>query len=140
MRPSLHQFRIYGPKNGLLLDQDNETLIKLRGKRYPSYLEHFIPPLIFSKEYLGNLAGNVRLFLARDFHMKSGMKDLIESFYKSILCDTPLPIPYRQILLTSRIMDAIFEQIDLRREQSVSDSFGTGRTEFRTPLYPHPAS
>ncbi len=34
MRPSLHQFRIYGPRNGLLLDQDNETLIRLRGTRY----------------------------------------------------------------------------------------------------------
>jgi len=25
MRPSLHQFRVYGPKNGLLLDQDTES-------------------------------------------------------------------------------------------------------------------
>lgn len=33
MRPALHQFRIYGPKNGLLLDQDNETLVRLRGAR-----------------------------------------------------------------------------------------------------------
>jgi predicted dehydrogenase len=26
MHPALHQFRIFGPRNGLLLDQDNETL------------------------------------------------------------------------------------------------------------------
>src|SRR5262249_24976966 len=26
MRPSLHQFRIFGQSNGLILDQDNETL------------------------------------------------------------------------------------------------------------------
>ena len=31
MRPSIHEFRIYGPKNGLVLDQDHETLITLRG-------------------------------------------------------------------------------------------------------------
>ena len=31
MRPMLHTFRIYGPKNGLVLDQDHETLITLRG-------------------------------------------------------------------------------------------------------------
>ena len=31
MRPSLHEFRIYGPENGLIVDQDHETLIKLRG-------------------------------------------------------------------------------------------------------------
>jgi predicted dehydrogenase len=31
MRPLLHQFRIYGPQNGVVVDQDQETLIKLRG-------------------------------------------------------------------------------------------------------------
>src|SRR5215510_5312955 len=29
MHPALHQFRIYGTENGLVLDQDQETLIKL---------------------------------------------------------------------------------------------------------------
>ena len=110
MRPDLHLFRVYGAQNGLILDEDNQTLIRLRGQRFVSYAEKFIPPVIFSKQYLGNLAHNVRLFLARDFHMKSGMKFLIESFYKSIVEDAPLPIPYREILLTTRIMDRIFEQ------------------------------
>lgn len=112
MRPDLHEFRVYGARNGLILDQDNQTLIRLRGKRFTSYAEKFIPPMIFAKQYLGNLAHNARLFLARDFHMKSGMKCLIESFYQSISEDAPLPIPYREILLTARIMDRIFEQVN----------------------------
>ena len=111
MRPSLHQFRIYGPKNGLLLDQDNETLIRLRGRRYKSFLEQFVPPLVFAKEYVGNWSGNLKKFLAADFHMKSGMKYLIESFYRSITRNEPVPIPYREILLTSQIMESIFGQI-----------------------------
>lgn len=112
MRPSLHQFRLYGPKNGLILDQDNETLIKLRGTKYKSYLEQFIPPFSFAKQYLGNWAKNVRAFLGKDFHPKTGMKHLIELFYVSIRENSPVPIPYREILLTSRIMDAIFEQLN----------------------------
>ena len=111
MRPALHQFRIYGPRNGLLLDQDNETLIKLKGARNKSYLEQFIPPLIFARQYLGNSLENMRAFLANDFHAKSGMKYLIEAFYNSIRQDGPPPIPYREILLTARIMDDIFAQI-----------------------------
>jgi len=111
MRPSLHQFRIYGTKNGLILDQDQETLIKLRGSRYKSYLEKFIPPITMAEQNLGNLFTNLRTFLAKDFHMKSGMKYLIESFYRSILDRTPPPIPYREILLTARIMDSIFAQL-----------------------------
>ena len=111
MRPALHQFRIYGPKNGLLLDQDSETLIKLRGKRYKSFLEQFVPPLAFAAQHLGNLSKNARTFLAGDLHAKSGMKCLIESFYRSVETGAALPIRYREILLTARIMDAIFEQI-----------------------------
>lgn len=118
MRPSLHQFRIYGSKNGLVLDHDQETLIKLRGTRFKSYVEKFAPPAILAKQYLGNLGTNLRTFLARDFHMKSGMKYLIESFYGSIVEGTPAPIPYREILLTARIMDAIFEQLDARGRPS----------------------
>jgi predicted dehydrogenase len=114
IRPSLHQFRIIGPKNGLLMDQDSETLVKLRGARYKSYLEQFVPPLIFAGQYFNNFTTNVRTFLARDFHMKSGMKYLIESFYQSIRSNTPPPIPYREILLTSRIMDDIFQQLAVR--------------------------
>jgi len=41
--------------------------------------------------------------------MDSGMKYLIQSFYRSIREDAPVPIPYREILLTARIMEAIFE-------------------------------
>jgi predicted dehydrogenase len=116
MRPALHQFRIYGDKNGLILDQDQETLIKLRGKRYVSYAEKFIPPLSFGRQYLGNLATNVHSFLARDFHMKSGMKYLIESFYRSIVDGAPDPISHSEILLTARIMDMIFAQLGAQQE------------------------
>ena len=117
MRPSIQEFRIYGKKNGLILDQNHEILLRLRGEKYKSYADHFIPPVLFARQHIGNLVGNVRSFLARDFHMDSGMKCLIESFYDSIRRDGPVPIPYREILLTARIMDAIFDQLrDSRRE------------------------
>jgi predicted dehydrogenase len=111
MRPSIHEFRIYGPKNGLILDQDHETVLRLRGAKFKSFADCFIPPLLFARQQLGNLMGNFRLFLASDFHMDSGMKFLIESFYRSIRERTPAPIPYREILLSARIMDDIFEQL-----------------------------
>jgi predicted dehydrogenase len=111
MRPSLHQFRIYGPSNGLLLDQDQETLIKLRGKKAKSYLEKFATPMNLAKQYCSNVSANMRTFMANDFQMKAGMKYLIEHFYQSIVADEPLPIPYREIILTARIMDAIFAQV-----------------------------
>jgi len=117
MRPSLHQFRVFGPKNGLIMDHDHETLIKLRGARFQSYVEKFAPSAMFAKQYAGNIATNLRTFLARDFHFKSGMKFLIESFYRSIEQNAPVPIPYREIVLTAKIMDAIFTQLDAQQAQ-----------------------
>jgi predicted dehydrogenase len=111
MRPSLHSFTIYGSKNGLLLDQDEETLIRMRGKRYKSYAEKFIPPVNRARQYLSNLRTNAGLFLKRDFHMKSGMHCLISSFYRSIENKERVPIPYDEILRTATIMDSIFQQI-----------------------------
>lgn len=111
MRPTLHEFRIYGPKNGLVLDQSHEILLRLRGAKFKSYADHFVPPVLTAKQCLGNLLGNLKLFLANDFHMDAGMKILVESFYRSIREDRPAPIPYREILLTAKIMDAIFDQV-----------------------------
>ncbi len=100
-----------------MLDQTQETLIRLRGDTFKSYGEKFVPPAIYARQYLGNMATNVRTFLGNDFQMLSGMKYLIESFYQSITDGTPVPIPYREILLTARIMESIFDQLDEQRAQ-----------------------
>jgi len=50
------------------------------------------------------------------------MKFLIESFYRAISQPgAPLPIPYREIVLTARIMDAIFEQLRAARSRNGSE-------------------
>jgi predicted dehydrogenase len=121
MRPALHQFRIYGTKNGLILDQDQETLITLKGNRYKSYVEKFVPPVQFAGQHLMNLKTNSGRFLARDFHMKAGMKYLIESFYRSIVERTPVPIPYREIFLTANIMDTIFLQLNEKQARNLAN-------------------
>jgi predicted dehydrogenase len=111
MKPSIHEFRIYGPKNGLILDDDHDILTRLRGKNFKSYAEKFIPPVSFAKQNIENLARNLKLFMKRDFHLDSGIRYLIESFYRSVREGTPVPIPYREILLTAKIMDTIFDQL-----------------------------
>lgn len=111
MSPTLHQLRIYGPKNGLVVDDDQQTVIKLRGARMKSYLEQFLPPLTLARQYLSCSLDNMRLFLRNEFQSGYGMRYLFESFYRAIKDGSPLPIPYREILLTSHIMDDIFVQV-----------------------------
>ena len=111
MRPLLQQFRLYGNKNGLIIDENHQTVIRMKDKLYKSYLNQFLPPLEYSRQYFNNSCGNIVKFFKRNFHSNIGLKFLIESFYKSIQGEGPLPFSYRDILLTTKIMDKIFEQI-----------------------------
>ncbi len=111
LKPTLHQLRLYGNKNGLVVDDDQQTVIKLRGNRYKSYMEQFIPPFFMAGQYISNLKCNAIKFARRDFHADSGMKNLIEAFYASIIGQGLPPISYREIILTSKLMDNIFEQL-----------------------------
>jgi predicted dehydrogenase len=111
MRPSLHQFRIYGPRNGLLLDEDQQLVLRLDGRRRKSYLERFVSPWSTALQYAGNVLSNARAFIRNEAHMKEGLHNLIREFYASIEHSKPEPIPCREILLTTRIMDEIFTQV-----------------------------
>jgi predicted dehydrogenase len=119
IRPVPHQFRLFGPKKSLIVDDDHQILIKLDNTEYKSYLRYFVPPFQFAKQYVGNFSRNFKKFLEKDFHLPNdaALKTLITSFYNSIASDAPLPLSYREILLTSKIMDDIFQQINNQRFQ-----------------------
>jgi hypothetical protein len=113
IRPVPHQFRLYGSKNSLIIDDEHQILIKIDNKEYKSYLRYFVPPIQYAKQYIVNFGRNILKFMMKDFHMPNdaGLKTLIESFYASIIRNEPLPLSYRELLVTSRIMDQIFDQI-----------------------------
>jgi predicted dehydrogenase len=117
MRPPLHQFRLYGPKNGLIVDDDHQTVLRLSAKEYKSYIRYVVPPVDYAGQYLRDVGNNVWKFLRGEFHLPydAGLKTLLEAFYHSIENDTPPPLPYRDILVTARIMDAAFAQVTTRR-------------------------
>jgi predicted dehydrogenase len=108
--PPMKEFRIHGPKNSIIVDHEHQTVLKI-SKNYKYYLNHFIPPLIEAKENIASSMRNMKKFLKRDFHFESGRRFLIQSFYESVAQGKPVPIPYREILLTAKIMDDIFAQI-----------------------------
>lgn len=118
IKPVPHQLRLYGKKNSLIVDDDHQILIRINDKDYKSYLRYFIPPFQYARQYVGNFTGNFKKFIKRDFHLPndSALKTLIESFYQAIEGKIPLPLSYREILLTSKIMDAIFDQIKKKPE------------------------
>jgi predicted dehydrogenase len=121
MRPGLNLLRLYGPKNGLVMDEQKQTVIKLRGSAYKSYLEQFLPSWDFAKQYVGNSLGNMKKFIKADFQGGYGMNFLIQGLYRSIREGGSPPIPYPEILRTARIMDDIFSQLSLAQTSEAAE-------------------
>ena len=107
----LNELRVYGPNGSIVVDHSSGSLIQDRYRSYKSYLTYFIPPLVTAREHFRNARVNVISFLRRKLYQDFGMKELIERFYNSLRSTNPPPIPYREILLTARIMDEIFGRI-----------------------------
>jgi predicted dehydrogenase len=107
----LNQLHLYGRAGSLSADIITGSLLRKRNRPYKSYLTYFVPPLKTAREHFRNARHNVSNFLRRRLYQDFGMKELIECFYSSIRRGDPLPIPYREILLTARIMDEVFAQI-----------------------------
>jgi predicted dehydrogenase len=107
----LNQLRIYGPAGSITADIRTGTVVRNPNRSYKSYLTYFIPPLRNAREHFQNATRNVANFVRRRLYQDFGMKELIERFYNSIRVAGPLPIPYREIILTARVMDEIFAQV-----------------------------
>jgi hypothetical protein len=101
------------------VDNVHHTLVRAVDTSYKSFLNYFIPPVATAREYARNTRRNIGRFMRADFHDDSGLKHLIEAYYRSVLGEAPIPISYPEILLTSRIMDAIFEQLGARTERAL---------------------
>jgi predicted dehydrogenase len=120
-RPGLNELRVFGPSNSMVADINTGSLVRSFGRSDKSYLTYFLPPWRLGREHFRNARRNVINFIRGRLHQDFGMKELIERFYNSVEGSAPLPIPYREILLTARIMDAIFVQIYDRAEAGMSE-------------------
>ena len=119
MHPQISQLRVFGPANGLLIDDNHHVLIRMNGRKYRSYLEMVLPALDLSRQFAANAARNLFGFAAGHLDMNEGMRELIERFYRSVSHHEAPPIPYREILLTSRVMDSVFAQLRASRNSDV---------------------
>lgn len=115
IKPGQNSLRINGPKSSLIVDQKSGSLLRLENKPAKSYLTYILPPLVIGRQYLRNAWANFLNIVRGRLHQDFGMKELIERFYNSIRAGGKPPIPYREIILTARIMDEIFDQVRARQ-------------------------
>jgi predicted dehydrogenase len=110
-RPVGHFMRVYGTKNTAHIDFALRTMSVEEKQNVPSALGRLLPPFRSTWQSLRQATHNARDFAGSRFQFFAGMSQLLSHFYESILHDTPVPIPYPEILRVSHIMDEISAQV-----------------------------
>jgi predicted dehydrogenase len=110
-RPVAHFLRVYGTKNTAHVDFVHRSMLIEKNQTIPGAIGRLLPPFKSTWESLGQATRNVREFAGSRFQFFAGMNRLLTLFYDSILHDTPVPIPYPEILQVSKIMDEVSNQI-----------------------------
>jgi len=114
----VNQLRLYGPGGSISVDNGSGSVIRNKSRAYKSYLTYFIPPLKLAWQSLRNALLNITNFVRRRLYQDFGMRELIRRFYDTIRTRSEPPIPYREIILTARLMDEIFAQAYPERLQT----------------------
>ena len=110
-RPAGHFLKVYGTKNTVQVDSIHRTMLVDQSQTFPTALGRLWPPFKTSWKTFRQATRNVREFAGSQFHYFAGMNRLLSTFYDSIMHETPVPIPYSNILRVSAIMDEIFAQV-----------------------------
>src|SRR6266849_4956280 len=109
-RPIGHFMRVYGTKNTVHVDYVFRGMSIEDKQPVPSAFGRLLPPLKTGWQSLRQATHNAREFAGSRFHYYAGLNRLLSLFYHSILCDTPVPIPYAEMLRVSEIIDEISAQ------------------------------
>jgi len=110
-RPVGHFMQVYGTKNTAHIDFALRSMVVEQKQTIPSALGRLLPIFKSSWQSLQQATHNAREFAGSRFQFFAGMNRLLSLFYKSIVHDTPVPIPYAEILRVSQIMDEISKQV-----------------------------
>lgn len=121
IKPGLNQLRICGPAGSLTVDLSSGSVIRHQSRSYKSYLTFLVPPINSAREHWRNFRRNFAAIARQRLHHDAGMKALIERFHESTTGGPP-PLTEREILLTARLMDAIFRQVHVHPSERPAEA------------------
>ena len=74
IKPLIRQFRVLGPTSSILIDDMHHMLVKTVPSTYKSFLNFFVPPIIYAHEYLSNCTANMKRFVQKSLAFEYGRK------------------------------------------------------------------
>jgi hypothetical protein len=114
-QPVAHFLNVYGTKNTARVDFEAATITLASTAALPGVLGRLGVTFDQSLQYLLQGTKNVIRFARSEYHTLDGLNFLIDAFYKSIRQDTPVPIPYRDMLKVAALTDTVFAQLSEHR-------------------------
>jgi predicted dehydrogenase len=116
-RPVMHTLRVFGTRNTASADFVARTVVLESAQRIPSAVGRLLPAFSSASQFTREGLRNLRRFARSDFQFFAGLNQLFSRYYQSILDGTPPPIPHRDILRASWLLDEIFAQARARVAQ-----------------------
>ena len=116
-RPIQHFLTFYGTKNTARLDFDCSTITLDQQPGLPGVLGRLEAPFVQGWQHMREGGRNIFRFARSDYHFFTGFNYLLARFYESIVNGSAVPIPYREILRTTALVDEVVRQV--RGEQAV---------------------
>lgn len=107
IRPVLHRFEVFGTRGSMALDFALGILSTDQTPRHRSALGALLSGYGESWRKFKYANKNVARLTQGQFGYFSGLQFLFRSFYRSILRDDPVPIPYDQILKVSSLAERV---------------------------------
>jgi len=111
IRPMGQCVRVHGTKASIAVDYQIRTVTPEPAVRLPSAIGRILPAFAQARAFLGEGARNVRRFARSDFHYFAGLQEQLRRFYDACDGGGEVPIPYRDIIRVSWIMDEIWRQL-----------------------------
>lgn len=114
INPFQHSLTVYGSRGTVHIDYESRSIMKAATSGLPGPFGKLVAPFHAGKECFREGAKNVFKFAKSDFHFYAGTNMLFKKFHQCISHGTEAPIPYKNILKITFIMDEIFRQINTR--------------------------
>ncbi len=111
--------RVYGDRGMLEVDFDAQTIRRHAAPKLPGAFGKLEMPFRQWREGARNLRRNLWRFLKSEIHYFSGMRKLMEEFYRSIQSNGAMPITHAEMLRVTRIMDEIFADCRARETADI---------------------
>lgn len=118
IKPAGQFATVYGTKSTIHVDYVGRTVTVDEGPKLPSAIGRVLVGYDQSWSYFREGTKNIFRFARSKYHFFSGLNRMFVMFFESIANDTDPPIPYRDIIRVTALMDEIFVQMKAERVTS----------------------